>query len=431
MYPHCSRVLGFTYFYVLLFAFAVPSEVHAQEPGRVQLFGHVGSANAAVFSPDGTLAATASNDDTVKIFQTASGVLLRTFGLFDDVNAVAFTPNGNRIVTGSADNTARLWNLATGRQIHTFNHQGDVTSVAVSTNGTLLVTGSEDNSAVLWNIASGEKLTTFQHDDDVQSVDFSPNGLQIITGVADGSAFLWDITTVLNPEATLTPTSTVTPTPTHTPTPTNTPSPTETAIPTPTFTNTPLIPPTPTNSPTPIASPTPVIPERSPVFSFSFNSVNEFGREPGGFGSLPEGMTTVGPIPGNPTDSSNGFGGIITTAPGQVELLTFPQVEVEDELIAVRLTVRTTAPNATLTLAVIDSAGDGTLSLNTQVDSGQHVDNFSRMVALIQPKSRRVFPVFQVANIPGSQTVTTYIDELEIFVLPKDSNVRNSFLAGE
>lgn len=402
-----------------------------QSSQPVQLLGHVGSVNGMAFSNDGTIMATVSSDQTVKIFQTSSGILLRTFGLMEAVNAVAFTPTGKQIITGSADNTARLWDISSGRQIRTFTHQSDVTSAAINVDGTLLVTGSLDNTAVVWRMETGEPIAAFQHDDDVRSVAFSPNGLQIITGAADGSAFLWDITTVLNPAATLTPTHTLTPTVTHTPTPSSTPAATITPLPTPSFTATPLIPPTPTNTPTLTATSTPAVPVLSPIFSFSFGSQNEFGRIPGGFSNLPAGSTSIGSIPGNALGLSDGFGGIITTAPGQVELLTFPFVEIADGLVLVRLSVRTTAGGASLSLAAIDGSSDGTLTLNTQFDSGEYVNQYRRISVVIDPKNNLMFPVFQVANIPGSQSVTVYVDHLEIYVLPKDSVVNNSFLAGE
>lgn len=397
----------------------------------IQLLGHVGSINGTAFSLDGTIAATVSSDNTVKIYQTSSGILLRTFGLFDDVNAVAFLPSGRQILTGSADNTAALWDISSGRRIRTFTHQSDVTSVAVSFDGLLMVTGSLDNTAAVWRVATGERVVEFQHSDDVRSVAFSPNGLQIITGVADGSAFLWDITTVLNPEATLTPTQTQTPTHTPTASPTLSPTPTNTRLPTPTLTSTPVIPPTPTVTNTPINTPTPAVPVLSPVFSLTFDSLNEFGRVPGGFTGLPAGNTTIGLIPGSAGGLADGFGAIITTRPGEVELLTLPTIEVTSGLVAVRLAVRTTATNASLSLAAIDGSSDGTITLNTRVDSGQYLNQYKRMVALIEPKTNRVAPIFQVANIPGTQEVITYIDKLEIFVLPKDSITKNSFLLGE
>lgn len=414
---------------ILILLFQIPQLPYSQQP--VRLLGHVGSVNGISMSLDGTIAATVSSDNTVKIYQTSSGILLRTFGLFDDVNAVAFLPTGRQIITGSADNTAQLWDISTGKQVRTFTHQSDVTSVAVSFDGTMLVTGSADNTAALWRVETGERLTVFQHNDDVRSVAFSPNGLQIITGVADGSAYLWDITTVLNPGVTLTPTNTQAPTFTPTATHTLSPTPTNTGLPTPTLTPTPIVTPTPTHTSTPVSTPTPAIPDISPIVSITFDSLNEFGRQPGGFTGLPAGNTTIGLIPGSAGGLADGFGGIITTKPGQVELLSFPIIEVTEGVVAVRLSVRTTATGATISLAAIDGSSDGTLTLNTRVDSGQFLNRYKRIVALIEPKGNRVYPIFQVANIPGSSEVITYVDKLEMFILPKDSAIKNSFLLGE
>jgi|MGYP006415518107 WD40 repeat protein len=47
------------------------------------------------------------------------------------VYSVAFSPNGEHVVSGSEDNTIKVWNVATGRLEQTLNgHTDDVNSVA-------------------------------------------------------------------------------------------------------------------------------------------------------------------------------------------------------------------------------------------------------------------------------------------------------------
>ncbi|MFM7406837.1 MAG: eIF2A-related protein, partial [Cuspidothrix sp.] len=77
------------------------------------------------------------------------------------VNSVSFSPDGKTIATASSDNTARLWNLQ-GQMLQEFKgHQGSVRSVSFSPDGKTIATASSDNTARLWNL-QGQMLQEFK-----------------------------------------------------------------------------------------------------------------------------------------------------------------------------------------------------------------------------------------------------------------------------
>ncbi|MCS7161473.1 MAG: WD40 repeat domain-containing protein, partial [Gemmatales bacterium] len=69
------------------------------------------------------------------------------------VYSVAVTPDGKYVVSGSRDNTVRLWDLASGKEVRRFTgHTNWVLSVAVSHDGKYVVSGSEDKTVRVWYI---------------------------------------------------------------------------------------------------------------------------------------------------------------------------------------------------------------------------------------------------------------------------------------
>ena len=62
------------------------------------------------FSADGKFIASGSRDNTVKIWDGATGQLLQTpEGHSNTVNSVALSADGSRVASGSWDKTVKIW----------------------------------------------------------------------------------------------------------------------------------------------------------------------------------------------------------------------------------------------------------------------------------------------------------------------------------
>ncbi|MGD1711830.1 WD40 repeat domain-containing protein, partial [Dapis sp. BLCC M172] len=155
---------------------------------QLATLNHQGEVIAVTFSHNGKTIATASNDNTARLWNTKTGKQLATLNHQGEVIAVAFSRKRNLVATASADKTARLWDANTGKQLATLLHQGTVRSVAFSQNGRTIATGSADNTARLWDTNTGQQVATLNHQGEVRAVAFSQNGNIIATASNDKTA---------------------------------------------------------------------------------------------------------------------------------------------------------------------------------------------------------------------------------------------------
>ena len=116
--------------------------------------GHTGAVMSVAFAPDGLTLASASQDETVRVWGGTDGKPLRTLkGHTGWVNSVAFAPDGQTLASGSHDGTVRLWRVADGTLLHTLEgHTGAVMSVAFAPDGATLASGSDDGNVYLWGL---------------------------------------------------------------------------------------------------------------------------------------------------------------------------------------------------------------------------------------------------------------------------------------
>src|SRR5207237_1054321 len=125
----------------------------------------------------------------------------RVFGNFklrhsSYVYCLAYSPDGKRLASASQDGTVKVWDSATGRELLTFGGHADrVNAVAFSPDGKLLASAGGDRIARLWDADSGAaKLAQQVHTTSVYQIVFSPDSQAFATCGADSVAKLHDLT---------------------------------------------------------------------------------------------------------------------------------------------------------------------------------------------------------------------------------------------
>jgi WD40 repeat protein len=102
--------------------------------------------------------------------------------------------DGKYMVTGSYDNTVKLWDYASGRELVTLSgHQNVVESVAFSPDGRTIASGSYDGTIKFWDVATGKLKHSWEsYWNRNKEIEFSPDGKSIVF-TSDSACLVYDL----------------------------------------------------------------------------------------------------------------------------------------------------------------------------------------------------------------------------------------------
>ena len=111
----------------------------------------------------------------------------------NQINSVSFNSDSSFVATASNDETIGLYNPSLEQFSLLTGHSGRVSDVQFCpTSPTILASSSMDNSCFLWNISTGEKIGSFSyHTRPVRCLCWSDDGKSIISGSHDRTAMIW------------------------------------------------------------------------------------------------------------------------------------------------------------------------------------------------------------------------------------------------
>jgi WD40 repeat protein len=114
----------------------------------------------------------------------------------DSVLSLVFSRNGSMLVSGSEDKTVKLWDVQTGGVIKTFgDNPSAILAVSISPDGTTIAGGTQDGAVRLWDIRTGKSHPVVgNHGDLVTAISFSPtNPRRLASSSMDGTVQQWDL----------------------------------------------------------------------------------------------------------------------------------------------------------------------------------------------------------------------------------------------
>lgn len=152
---------------------------------------------AAVLACSGIVWAQASKQPSVSLppASAAKPELVLQVDHSNPVHALAFSSDGRWLASGGEDNVVKLWEVATGRMLRTLYLGGRVQAVAMSSDRRLLVAASDFHAVKVWDAITGDQLRALPEDSDIECLAISPNGEWLAIVKFGGSVELRDVRT--------------------------------------------------------------------------------------------------------------------------------------------------------------------------------------------------------------------------------------------
>jgi WD40 repeat protein len=158
--------------------------------------GHTDQTTAVLFAPDSRTLVSGGLDGTIKVWDPASGRLLRSFpSEAGGVLSISLSRDGRLLAVGGVDGAIVLWDMSRFRIIRSYPGEGAANGVAIAPDGSFLVSAHSNGDVRMWDMTNSSLIRTLVgHTSAVNAVAVSPDSKWIATGSDDFSIILWSAT---------------------------------------------------------------------------------------------------------------------------------------------------------------------------------------------------------------------------------------------
>lgn len=102
----------------------------------------------------------------------------------EEVTSLSWSPDGSQLASASLDQTVRLWDLATQQNPITYTgHTQGVLTIAWSHHSNLLASGGNDKTILVWDTAGNTTYQFFNQPGPVEQIIWAPNDQRIIVDI--------------------------------------------------------------------------------------------------------------------------------------------------------------------------------------------------------------------------------------------------------
>jgi len=153
-----------------------------------------GGMKLARFSPDGSRIVIGNEAGRVGVWNKKGEFLFELEGHEQYINSISFNHDGSLIATASADESARVWDASNGKSLFTMKGpKGDFRYADFSSDDRYIVTSNQNNAAWVWDrIAKKSVIQLVGSNNAINVAKFGPDGKLILAGSQDQHAYLYN-----------------------------------------------------------------------------------------------------------------------------------------------------------------------------------------------------------------------------------------------